>query len=229
MSGFTNRASRNHMGMYQGGSFPTGFYLALVQAANVGTLDAAAAADQGSDIVRLTITGHGMTAGNSITIAGSTAYNGNWVITNVPDVNHVDILCNYTAETFAGTEQVYEGPGPDTKTFAEWTEIAAGNGYTAGGQALSLNTTDFTGLSENDASDLAEVTIKPVSFTASGGTLPASGAGAAFAILTDNNATQSAREVWAWYDLGGQRQVSDTQSLTATGGKLTAQRPRLLL
>lgn len=229
MGGYTNRALRNYQGQFQGAGFPASFYAALVIAEQVGTLDNAAAADQGGDVVRIPITGHGMTAGRSLTISGSTNYNGNHVILAVPDVNNVDILANYVAETFAGTEVCYQGPGPDSNTFSDHTEIATGNGYDPGGIALALNTTNFTGLSENDASDLAEVALRALSWTASGGTLPASGNGAAFLILTDPNATQSAREIWAYFDMGGQRQVSDGQALsTAGGGKMILQRPRQL-
>lgn len=225
MSGFTNRGLRNILGGFQGSNFPTNFYAALVLAANPGTLDNAAAADQGSDVVRIPITGHGMTAGNSITINGSTNYDGNHVITNVPDVNNVDIIANYTAETFGGTETCYEGPGPDTNVFSDTTEIAAGNGYTAGGIQLTKNSTDFPGLSENDSTDLALVQIRTLTWTAAGGNLPSSGNGAAFLILTDDNGTQSSREVWAWYDLGGERTVSDTQSLSASSGELRLRQP----
>ncbi|NNK57420.1 MAG: hypothetical protein HKP44_08935, partial [Desulfofustis sp.] len=193
--------------------------------ANVGTVDNAAAADQGSDVVRIPITGHGMTAGNSLTIIGSTNYDGNHVITNVPDVNNVDIIVNYTAETFAGTEVCYEGPGPDTNIFSDVTEISSGNGYVAGGLQLIKNSTDFPGLSENDSTDLASVQIRTLIWTASGGNLPSSGSGAAFLILTDDNGTQASREVWAWFDLGGERIVSDTQTLSASNGELRLRQP----
>lgn len=231
MSGFTNRGMRNLLGMFQGASMPTNMYAALVLADNVGTLNNAAAADQGNDVVRIPITAHGMTAGNSLSIQGSTNYDGNWVITNIPDVNNVDIICNYTAETFAGTEICYEGPGPDINIFSDWTagEIAAGNGYTAGGIQLTLNSTDFPGLSENDTTDIASVGLKTLAWTASGGNLPSSGGGAAFLILTDNNGTQASREVWSWFDLGGQRTVSDTQALTTSGGELRLRQPPLLV
>lgn len=227
MSGFTNRALRNLLGGFQGATHPTNYYAMLVLADNVTTLDNAAAADQGNDVVRIPITGHGMTAGNSLTIIGSTNYDGNWVITNVNDANTVDIICNYTAETFAGTEIAYEGPGPDINTVSDWTagEIASGNGYTSGGIQLTKNSTDFPGLSENDSTDLAYVGIKTLSWTASGGNLPSSGSGAAFLLLTDDNGTLGSREVWAWFDLGGERTVSDTQSLSASSGELRLRQP----
>jgi hypothetical protein len=226
MSGFTNRGIRNLLGMFQGASMPTNMFAALVVAQNVGTLDALAATDQGNDVVRIPITAHGMTAGNSITISGSSNYDGNHVITNVPSANAVDIIVDFAAETFAGTEVCYEGPGPDTNIFSDTAgEIAAGNGYTAGGIQLSLNSTDFPGLSENDSTDLALVQIRTLSWTATGGNLPSSGNGAAFLILTDDNGTQSSREVWAWFDLGGERTVSNSQSLTASSGELRLRQP----
>lgn len=228
MSGMTNRSLRNTLGVkFQGAALPTNYYAALVLAANVGTLDNAAAADQGLDVVRIPITAHGMTAGNSLTIIGSTNYDGNWVITNIPDVNNVDIIVDYAAETFAGTEVCYEGPGPDTNIFSDCpgAEIAAGNGYTAGGILLTPNSTDFPGLSENDTTDLALVQIKTLAWTASGGNLPISGNGAAFMVLTDDNVTPANREVEAWFDLGGQRTVSDGQALTTSGGELRLRQP----
>jgi len=56
--------------------------------------------------------------------------------------------------------------------------------------------------------------IEDVVWTATGGPIPASGNGARYAILTDDNGTQSAREVYAFWDLTSDRSVSDTQSLT---------------
>jgi hypothetical protein len=41
-------------------------------------------------------------------------------------------------------------PTADTNTLGELTEIAAGNGYTAGGISLSKNTTDFPSLTEDE-------------------------------------------------------------------------------
>lgn len=67
------------------------------------TLDNAAAYDAGSGLVRITITGHGMTAGNMIRIAVSVAYNGIWTIDSVA-ANYIYLKTTYVAETFAGTE-----------------------------------------------------------------------------------------------------------------------------
>ncbi len=69
-------------------------------------------------------------------------------------------------------------PTADTNTLSELTEIAAGNGYTAGGFQLARNSTDFDVSTEDDALDRALVQVKDVVWTAAGGNLPASGNGA---------------------------------------------------
>ena len=105
-------------------------------------------------------------------------------------------------------------PVADTNTFGQLTEIAAGNGYTAGGISLTKNTTDFDVLTEDDTNDRGLVQLKDIVWTASGGTLPASGGGARYSILTDDNATQASREILDYWDLVSDRSVSDTQTLT---------------
>jgi hypothetical protein len=105
-------------------------------------------------------------------------------------------------------------PTVDTNTFSELTEIAAGNGYTAGGISLTKNSTDFDVLTEDDTGDLGKIQIKDLTWTASGGSLPGSGNGARWAVLTDDNATQGNRIVLAWWDLTSDRSVSVGQPLT---------------
>ena len=105
-------------------------------------------------------------------------------------------------------------PTVDTNTFSELTEIAAGNGYTAGGTSLTKNSTDFDVLTEDDTGDLGKIQIKDLTWTASGGSLPGSGNGARWAVLTDDNATQGNRIVIAWWDLTSDRSVSVGQPLT---------------
>jgi hypothetical protein len=105
-------------------------------------------------------------------------------------------------------------PTVDTNTFSELTEIAAGNGYTAGGISLTKNTTDFDTLTEDDTGDKALVQLKDIAWTAVTANLPASGNGARWAILTDDNATQGSRLVLAWWDLVSDRSVSVGQPLT---------------
>lgn len=105
-------------------------------------------------------------------------------------------------------------PSADTNTLSQLTEIANGNGYTTGGYELTPGGTDFDSLVENDTDDRGELQIKDVVWTASGGPIPASGNGARYAVLTDDNGTVGNREVLAWWDLTADRSVSVGQSLT---------------
>lgn len=105
-------------------------------------------------------------------------------------------------------------PGPDTNTKGQLTEIAAGNGYTAGGIQLSRNSTDFDVWTEDDANDRGLLQLKDLTWTAAGGPIPASGSGARHAALTDDNGTQGSREIYHYFDLTSDRTVTDTQDLT---------------
>lgn len=105
-------------------------------------------------------------------------------------------------------------PVADTNTKSELTEINSGNGYTTGGISLNKNSTDFDVLTEDDTNDRALIQLKDIVWTAAGGTLPASGSGARYAVLTDDNATQGSREIYHFWDLVSDRTVSDTQTLT---------------
>jgi len=111
-------------------------------------------------------------------------------------------------------------PVADTDTFTELTEIAAGNGYTAGGISLARNATDFDVLTEDDANDRALIQIKDLVWTASGGSLPASGNGARYLVVTDDNATQANRDVLHFFDLTSDRSISDTQTLTLQNAEI---------
>ena len=105
-------------------------------------------------------------------------------------------------------------PTADINTLSELTEIAAGNGYTTGGYQLTPGATDFDSLNEDDANDRGDIQIKDVVWTASGGSIPGSGDGARYAVLTDDNGTVANREVYAYWDLTSARSVSDGQTLT---------------
>lgn len=105
-------------------------------------------------------------------------------------------------------------PVADTNTLSQLTEIAAGNGYTSGGIQLARNSTDFDVWTEDDTNDRGFVQLKDLVWTASGGPLPGSGGGARYAVLTDDNVTVGSREVYMYFDLTSDRQVSDGQTLT---------------
>lgn len=105
-------------------------------------------------------------------------------------------------------------PTPDTNTFSELTEIASGNGYTTGGYQLDRNAVDFDTTTEDDSADTGSISLKDIVWTASGGSIPSSGAGATYAVLLDDNPTVASREVWAYMSLGSARSVTNGANLT---------------
>ena len=100
-----------------------------------------------------------------------------------------------------------------TATLSDLGEVPDTQGYTEGGYSLTPNVTDFDVCEVADTDDV-KLQIKDVVWTASGGTLPASGDGARYAVLLDDNATEASRVVYAYWDLTSNRQVSDGQTLT---------------
>jgi len=107
-------------------------------------------------------------------------------------------------------------PTQDTDTLSEMTQIGTSTGYTSGGISLNMDTTDWSAIVEDDTNDDSEITIKELVWTASGGTLGA----ARYAVLTDDNATEDDREIWAYYDLGEDKSASSGQTLSLSGFKL---------
>lgn len=107
-----------------------------------------------------------------------------------------------------------DAPTVDDNIKTDLSEIATGNGYSAGGINVARNSTDWDTLTEDDVNDRALAQILDLVWTASGGNIPASGLGARYAILTDQNATVGSREILAFWDLVSDRTISDTQTLT---------------
>lgn len=105
-------------------------------------------------------------------------------------------------------------PTADTNTLSELTQIASGNGYTTNGISVARNTTDFDVFTEDDTNDRALAQLKDIVWTASGGSMPASGNGARYAVLTDDNATAGSRDVLYYWDLVSDRVISSGQTLT---------------
>ena len=116
-------------------------------------------------------------------------------------------------------------PTEDTNTFTELTEIADTQGYTTGGYQLTPGSTDFDVHTEDDSGDRGLVQIKDIVWTASGGSIPASGDGARYAVLLDDNATVANREVLAYWDLTSDRSVSDGQTLTLQNCEIRLDEP----
>ena len=105
-------------------------------------------------------------------------------------------------------------PTDDTNVLGDLTQIATGNGYSDGGYQLSPGSTDFDASGEDDTSNYGYIQLKDVTWTASGGPIPASGNGARWAVITDDNATVANRQVITFWDLSSDRSVSSGQSLT---------------
>jgi hypothetical protein len=116
-------------------------------------------------------------------------------------------------------------PDVDTNTFSDLTEIAAGNGYTTGGFQLSPGAVDFDVHTEDDTNNRALIQVKDVIWTAAGGPIPASGDGARWAVLLDDNATIADRQIIAWFDLVSDRSVVDGLTLTLKNCETRANTP----
>lgn len=103
-------------------------------------------------------------------------------------------------------------PAATHVTLGQLTQINAGNGYTAGGASMVRNATDFDTITTG--SDML-IQLKDVVWTASGGSIPASGSAARWAVLTDHaDSAGNTNEIYAYWDLASDRTVSDTQTLT---------------
>lgn len=105
-------------------------------------------------------------------------------------------------------------PTVDTNVVGDLSQIATGNGYADGGPSVARSAVGFDVWTEDDTNDRALVQAADIVYTASGGTLPASGEGARYMGVSDDNATVANRQLLGVFDLVSQRQVSDGQALT---------------
>lgn len=121
---------------------------------------------------------------------------------------------------YAGLGTNTTAPTVDTNTVADISQIATGNGYTSGGISLSLNSTDFDVYTEDDTNDRALIQIRDLVWTASGGPIPSSGVGARWLYLSDDNGTESARQIVAAWDFGSAYSVSTGQTITVQNAEI---------
>lgn len=217
---FTNRGLKLILGTYFTNAVadePASFKLALCTKKNEQTIDNAAAVDKGGGLVGIPVTAHGLSAGDSIAIDDTTNYDG-WYLIVSQTTNEIVITATYSAETFAGTETLHEAPGPNTNVLSDLQEIAAGNGYSAGGEAVARDaTTGFDNLTEDDPNDQAYLQLQNVEWTASGGSIPASGDGIRYPVLVDD-----AANVICFWDLGTYDSVSTGQKFTIQDAEISA-------
>ena len=87
---------------------------------------------------------------------------------------------------------------------ADLTEISAGNGYTAGGSAVTITTSTSAGVAK------VSVTTDVV-FTASGGSIGPF----RYAVLYNDSPTSPAKPLIAWWDYGSSITLNSAETLTA--------------
>lgn len=97
-------------------------------------------------------------------------------------------------------------PVATNTVFANLTEIAAGNGYTAGGTAVTISTSSQT------SGTYSLVPSADVVFTASGGPI------ASFRYVVLYNDTATSDELISWYDYGSSIAPADTETFTVDVG-----------
>lgn len=95
---------------------------------------------------------------------------------------------------------------------ADLTEISAGNGYTAGGTATTITTSETTGTGKVVGTDVV--------FTATGAVGPFR-----YAVLYNDTPTSPADPLIAWWDYGSSISLANTETFTidfdATNGIFT--------
>lgn len=85
---------------------------------------------------------------------------------------------------------------------ADLTDIAAGNGYTAGGTATTITVSETTGTTKVVGTDVV--------FTASGGTIGPF----RYAVLYNDSAVSPAKALIAWWDYGSSITLNSGESFT---------------
>lgn len=93
------------------------------------------------------------------------------------------------------------------------SELSTGNGYTAGGETMA-----GVAVTENDSTDLTEITWNNVTWTASGGPIgPSPGA----IIYDDTPTTPQADPLIGYIDFGGDQTQADGGVATVANPKVT--------
>lgn len=104
-------------------------------------------------------------------------------------------------------------PSPDTNVLGDLSQINTGNGYSSGGVQVGLDTTDWTGATEDDTNVKAKIKLTDAIFAASGGAIPNGGSNPTYAVLTDDNGTVANREVLYYWSLKTDTYIKDGSRL----------------
>ena len=218
---FTNRGLKLIISTYftnNATDEPASFKLALCTKKSAKTLNAAAAVDKGSGKVGIPVTAHGYADGATVLIDDTTNYDGRHEVHTDSTVDEIVIVATYVSETFGGTETIHEAPGPNTNVLSDLQEIGTGNGYSAGGEAVERGiTTGFDNLTEDDTNNQGYLQLQNVEWTASGGSIPATGDGIRYPVLVDD-----AANVLCFWDLGTYDSISSGQKFTIQDAEISA-------
>jgi hypothetical protein len=124
----------------------------------------------------------------------------------------IDGVHDFDAHTFK-VMLALTAPVAANSVKADLTEIAAGNGYTAGGTATTITTSTASGVAKATATDVA--------FTASGGLMAAF----RYAVLYNDSPTSPADPLIGFWDYGSSLTLAVGESLlvdfNATNGVFT--------
>lgn len=105
-------------------------------------------------------------------------------------------------------------PVATNKVKSDLTEIAAGNGYVAGGSQATL-------VSDNDTAGVYKLILNPVVFTASGGAI----AQFRYVVLYNSTPVSPLKPLIGWWDFGAEVNLPNgntfTAQLDATNGVFT--------
>lgn len=115
--------------------------------------------------------------------------------------DHTDGVHDWDAHTFK-VMLTLTAPVATNSVKADLTEIAGGNGYTAGGTATSITTSTSSGT--------AKVVATDVVFTASGGAI----ANFRYAVLYNDTPTSPADPLVAWWDYGSTVTINSGETFT---------------
>jgi len=119
-------------------------------------LDAAAAVDKGGGLVGIPVTGHGYSAGEYVTIARTTNYNGTYLLDSTTSTNELVITETYNAETFAGSETVIQQASAVNKGLGLVGIAITAHGYDEDDIIIIAGTTNYDGQYAVQASSSAD-------------------------------------------------------------------------
>jgi hypothetical protein len=120
---------------------------------------------------------------------------------NVFTKDKLNAVHNFSSHTFKALLTNTAPTASGTSVKGDLTEISAGNGYSAGGPAVTMSVSTSSGT--------AKVTATDVTITAAGGSI---GPFRYVAIYNDTQTTP-AKPVVGWYDYGSSITLADGESL----------------